>query len=165
MRMTPNKPEVEPVPSKAANAKPPDIASASASDTLAALHVNPETGITSAEVDTRRQEHGYNEVAEMKGHPLIVFLGKFWGLSAWMLELIMVLSAVLRKFPDLAVVSTLLVVNAVVSFMQGAGLPASWKRYAAGYRLVRACCVIRVGRSSPHGNWSPATSFACDPAT
>jgi plasma-membrane proton-efflux P-type ATPase len=35
-----------------------------------------------------------------------------------MLELIVVLSAVLRKYPDLVVVSTLLVVNAVVSFLQ-----------------------------------------------
>ena len=35
-----------------------------------------------------------------------------------MLELIMVLSAILRKYSDLAVVSALLVVNAVLSFMQ-----------------------------------------------
>ena len=44
-----------------------DIASASVPDTLAALHVNPETGLTHAEVDARRKEHGYNEVAEQKG--------------------------------------------------------------------------------------------------
>ena len=108
----------EPAPAKPANAKPPDIASASVPDTLAALKVNPDTGLTHAEVDVRRKEHGYNEVAEQKGHPILLFLGKFWGLSAWMLETIMVLSAVLRRYPDLAVVSTLLVVNAVVSFMQ-----------------------------------------------
>jgi plasma-membrane proton-efflux P-type ATPase len=35
-----------------------------------------------------------------------------------MLELIMILSAVLRKFPDAVVVATLLVVNAVLGFMQ-----------------------------------------------
>ncbi len=35
-----------------------------------------------------------------------------------MLELIMVLSAVLRKYSDLAVVGALLVINAVLSFMQ-----------------------------------------------
>jgi len=100
----------------AANA--PDIASASVPDTLAALHVNPETGLTPGEVDTRRKAQGYNEVAEQPGHPLRKFLGKFWGVSAWMLELIMVLSAVLRKYPDLAVVGALLVVNAVLSFAQ-----------------------------------------------
>ena len=95
-----------------------DIASASAADTLASLNVKPESGLTSAEVDTRRQEHGYNEVAEQKSHPVLKFLGKFWGVSAWMLELIMLLSAILGKYSDLAVVSALLVVNAVLSFMQ-----------------------------------------------
>ncbi len=47
-----------------------------------------------------------------------MFLSKFWGVSAWMLELIMILSAVLRKYSDLAVVGALLVVNAVLGFMQ-----------------------------------------------
>src|SRR5271154_5527114 len=94
------------------------IASVPIPDTLAALHVNPEIGLTRAEVDARRKEHGYNEVVEQKAHPFLIFLGKFWGLSAWMLEMIMVLSAVLRKSSDLTVVSALLVVNAAVSFMQ-----------------------------------------------
>ena len=105
-------------PSKPANPKPSDLASASVLDTLAMLHVNRDTGLTHAEVDVSRKEHGYNEVAETKGHPVLRFLGKFWGISAWMLELIMMLSAVLRKFSDLAVVSALLFVNAVLSFMQ-----------------------------------------------
>jgi H+-transporting ATPase len=104
--------------SKQPEAKAPDIAAASVPDTLASLKVSPDAGLTHAEVDVRRKEHGYNEVAEQKVHPFRTFLGKFWGLSAWMLELIVVLSAVLRKYPDLVVVSTLLVVNAVVSFLQ-----------------------------------------------
>jgi plasma-membrane proton-efflux P-type ATPase len=98
-------------------AKPPD-SSESAPDTLAAQHVNPETGLTRAEVDARRKVHGFNEVAEKKGHPALKFLGKFWGMSAWMLELITVLSAVLGNYSDLAVVSALLVINAVLSFTQ-----------------------------------------------
>lgn len=98
--------------------KVPDLAAASVSDTLAALRVSAETGLMKAEVDARRNEYGYNEVAEAREHPLVAFLAKFWGLSAWMLELIMVLSAMLRKFSDLAVVSTLLVVNAVLGFSQ-----------------------------------------------
>ncbi len=79
---------------------------------------DPGGGLTRGDVDARRQEHGYNEVAEHREHPVRAFLGKFWGLSAWMLEVIMVLSAVLRKYPDLVVVSALLVVNAVISFLQ-----------------------------------------------
>ena len=95
-----------------------DFASASISEALASLHVNADAGLTHAEAEARRKEHGYNEVAERRGHPVLRFLGKFWGVSAWMLELIMVLSAVLGKYSDLAVVSALLVVNAVLGFLQ-----------------------------------------------
>ena len=105
-------------PAKAATLKEPDIASLSVPDTLAALHVNPDTGLTQSAVEILRKEHGYNEVAQQRGHPLLLVLSKFWGLSAWMLELIMILSAVLGKYSDLAVVGALLVVNAVLSFMQ-----------------------------------------------
>ena len=118
MQTGPEKSEAQPVPSKPATAKAPDIATGSVSDTLAALHVNPDTGLARAEVDVRRKEHGYNEVAERRKHPVLKILGKFWGMSAWMLELIMVLSAVLKNYSDLAVVGALLVVNAVLSFMQ-----------------------------------------------
>ena len=118
MPTTPNNSEAEPAPAKPANAKAPEIASASLPDTLAALHVNPDTGLTRAEVDARQKEHGYNEVAEQKEHPVLKFFGKFWGLSAWMLELIMILSLVLRNYADLAIVGALLVVNAVLGFWQ-----------------------------------------------
>jgi H+-transporting ATPase len=91
---------------------------ANSPDTLAALQVNPETGLARAEVEARRKVHGFNEVAERKGHPALALLAKFWGMSAWMLELILILSAVLRKFSDLVVVGALLVVNAVLGFLQ-----------------------------------------------
>ena len=77
-----------------------------------------DRGLTLAEVEARRKEYGYNEVIEEKSHPVVQFVGKFWGISAWMLELIMVLSGVLGKYSDLAVVSALLVINAVLGFMQ-----------------------------------------------
>ncbi len=118
MATVPKQSVAEVSPRKSETGKIPDIVGASIPDTLAALQVNPETGLTRTEVDTRRKQHGYNEVAETKEHPILRFLSKFWGLSAWMLELIMVLSAVLHKFSDLAVVSALLIVNAVLSFSQ-----------------------------------------------
>ena len=70
-----------------------------------------------AEVDSRRNQLGYNEVAEQAAHPVRQFLVKFWRVSAWMLELIVVLSSMLRKVSDLAVVGALLVINPVLSFM------------------------------------------------
>src|ERR1035438_10341109 len=141
MLTTPSKSESEPALSKPASGNPPDIDPASVPDTLAALHVDPDTGLTHAEVDVRRKENGYNEVAVKKGHPVLKFLRKFWGISAWMLELIMVLSAVLGNYSDLAVVSALLVINAVLSFEQerrAAGVvEALRKRLQASARVRR----------------------------
>ena len=119
---TPDRP-VEPAPPRPAPAgkgstRPPGIASASVPDTLSALHVDPDTGLSRADVDTRRAASGYNEVAVTKAHPVRAFLKKFWGISAWMLELIIVLSAILRNYADLVIVSALLVINAVLSFTQ-----------------------------------------------
>jgi len=134
----PKTPDAKTAPLNPPNTKPPDIASASVPDTLVALRVNPDTGLTSTEADVRRKEHGYNEVAEQKGHPLLMFLGKFWGLSAWMLELIMVVSAALGHFPDLALVGVLLVINAVVGFTQerrAAGVVAISPRSLSGGML------------------------------
>src|ERR1039457_5129134 len=131
MPTTPNKSEAKPAPAKPADTKPPDIVSASVPDTLASLKVNPETGLAHAEVDVRRKQNGYNEVAEQKGHPVLKFLRKFWGISAWMLELIMVLSAVLGKYSDLVVVGALLIINAMLSFMQesrAAGVVAALRK-------------------------------------
>jgi len=54
MRTTPNKSEAEPVASKPAHTKPAGIPSASIPDTLAALHMNSETGLTHAEMDNHR---------------------------------------------------------------------------------------------------------------
>jgi len=116
MSKTPDKPEAN--PAKSANADVRDIAAAPIPVTLGTLKVNPKTGLSHDEVESRRAEHGYNEVAEKRGHPALMFLGKFWGVSAWMLELIMVLAWVLGKYADVAIIGALLVVNAVLSFMQ-----------------------------------------------
>jgi len=125
----------------ATTAPPPDIASASVPDALASLKVNPDAGLAAAEVDVRRKEHGYNEVAVQKEHPVRQFLGKFWGISAWMLELIIILSALLGNYSDLVVVSTLLVFNAVLGFAQehrAAGVVAALrKRLQVNARVLR----------------------------
>jgi hypothetical protein len=94
---TANTGEKRPGATPAAATSAPDIASASIPDTLATLQVNPDAGLSRAEVDRRRGQHGFNEVAVEKGHPVRLFLAKFWGLSAWMLELIMLLSLALRR--------------------------------------------------------------------
>src|SRR5664279_6047170 len=83
---------------------------------------------------------GVQREVTKKGPPVLKFLGKFWGISAWMLELIMVLSAVLGKYSDLVVVGALLVINAVLSFMQesrAAGVVAALRKRCQGNARVR----------------------------
>ncbi len=124
-----------------ANTQAPDIAAASLPETLAALQVDPETGLSRAQVEARRAENGYNEVPERRENLVLRFLAKFWGLSAWLLELIMILSAVLGKHSDLVVVGALLLVNAVLSFAQerrAAGVvEALRRRLQVGARVLR----------------------------
>ena len=54
MRTTPNKSEAEPVASKPSRTKPADISSTWIPDTLAALNMNSETGLTHVEMDNHR---------------------------------------------------------------------------------------------------------------
>ena len=75
-------------------------------------------GLSLAQVLAERQKSGYNEVVPPPSHPIRHFFGKFWGLSAWMLELIMLLSALLHNYLDLALMGTLLVFNAVLGEIQ-----------------------------------------------
>jgi len=89
-----------------------------ASEALARFQASAERGLTEEEARTRLQRDGANEVPETPRHPLRRFLGKFWGLSAWMLELIAVLSLVLHKHTDFWIALALLMVNGVLGFLQ-----------------------------------------------
>ena len=118
-------------PPRSGAPQPSDIGGASIADALASLGVRAETGLNAAEVDIRRKSQGYNEVVEEKPHAVRAFLAKFWGISAWMLELIIVLSVVLRNYADVAVVAALLIINAVLGFAQerrAAGVVAELRR-------------------------------------
>jgi magnesium-transporting ATPase (P-type) len=75
-------------------------------------------GLTSSQVRARLEAEGANEVAEAPRHPLRALALKFWGLSAWMLEAIVALSLLLHKYVDFAVAAALLVVNAILAFLQ-----------------------------------------------
>ncbi len=76
------------------------------------------TGLTQAEADVRLAKDGPNEIPEKARHPLLRFAKKFWGLSAWMIELIALLSFILHKRADMWIALSLLVANALLSFVQ-----------------------------------------------
>jgi H+-transporting ATPase len=76
------------------------------------------TGLTGAEITDLRSRYGFNDLPEEKKHPLLKFLGYFWGPIPWMIEAAAILSAVITHWDDFAIILLLLVTNAVVGFLQ-----------------------------------------------
>jgi H+-transporting ATPase len=94
------------------------FAALSVDETLKQLQADPVTGLTDIEAKRRIDQYGHNEVAEKRQNPLVGFLKRFWGLTAWMLEIAIVLSFVLGKYLDLYIIAALLLVNAILGFAQ-----------------------------------------------
>ena len=83
-----------------------------------AVNATSAAGLTEREASARLAREGPNEVPEAPSHPILRLLGKFWGLSAWMLEMIAGLSLALHKRADFWIALALLFVNAILSFLQ-----------------------------------------------
>ena len=112
-------------------------------DTIAALGPSRETGLRSEDAAARLEREGANEVPEAKAHPLARFARKFWGLSAWMIELIALLSVVLQKWSDLWIALALLLINTILSFLQENRASAAVS--ALRHRLQITARVLRDG--------------------
>ena len=95
-----------------------DSGNLKADEVMRLLGANIETGLSSVEVEKRLKQYGFNEVPEKKTSPIIMFAKKFWGLTAWMLEIIIVLSWFLQRYADLYIVAGLLVFNSVLGFVE-----------------------------------------------
>ena len=83
-----------------------------------ALNIGDAKGLSSGEVGERLRRYGRNEVSEKHPNAVIAFARKFWGLVPWMLEVAIVLSYVLGKYLDVYIIAALLLVNAVLGFIQ-----------------------------------------------
>ena len=77
-----------------------------------------KTGLSSEEAAKRLQQYGLNEIPEKKVSPYRKFLSYFWGPIPWMIEIAAVLSIIIQHYEDFALIFTLLIVNAVVGFLQ-----------------------------------------------
>lgn len=85
---------------------------------IKSLDTNLETGLTSARVQERVKSYGYNEVSGKKESPFLQFVKHFWGLTPWMLELTILLTIVLHKYLDMYMIVALLVLNAIIGFIE-----------------------------------------------
>jgi H+-transporting ATPase len=95
-----------------------DGAKGISSDDLVSKLSSGKKGLSSSEAKERLQKYGPNEITEKKVNPLLKFLSYFWGPIPWMIEIAAVLSAVIQRWEDFAVIFSLLLVNAVVGFWQ-----------------------------------------------
>ena len=93
------------------------------------------------DAERRLQEYGPNEIIEKKPNPILKFLSYFWGPIPWMVEVAVVLSAVIRHWPDFFIIFTLLLINAMVGFWQeykaGNAIELLKKRLAPDARVLR----------------------------
>ena len=113
-----------------------------AEEVVKSLRSDLTAGLKSAEVESRLKQYGYNEVLEKKTHPLIRFAKKFWGLTAWMLEIIILLSWILQRYADLYIVVGLLFFNSTLSFAEeqkaSSAVEALKKKLQINVRVLRS---------------------------
>jgi len=102
------------------------LASLSLSELKERLQCSPN-GLSEDEAHQRVLRYGFNQLLEKKANPIIKFLGYFWGPIPWMIEITIVLSAIVKHWPDFYIILVLLVANAIVGF---------WEEYQAGNAIA-----------------------------
>ena len=75
-------------------------------------------GLTGAEAKKRLAQYGPNEIEEKKPNQFLKFLTYFWGPIPWMIEVAVILSGVLKHWPDFFIILVLLFANAVIGFTE-----------------------------------------------
>ena len=98
-------------------------------------------GLSQAEAAKRLTQYGANEIEEKKQNVLLKILSYFWGPIPWMIEVAVVLSGVVRHWPDFFIILILLVSNAAVGFFEerqaGDAIEALKARLAIKARVKR----------------------------
>ena len=102
-------------------------------------------GLTQAEAQKRLTQYGPNEIEEKKTNPFLKFLTYFWGPIPWMIEVAVILSGVVRHWPDFFIILLLLVANAVVGF---------WEEHQAGNAIAALKAKLAIkARVKRDGKW------------
>jgi H+-transporting ATPase len=103
-------------------------------------------GLSQAEAQRRLAQYGYNEITEKETNPFLKFLTYFWGPIPWMIEAAVVLSALVRHWPDFFIILVLLFANAVVGF---------WEEYQAGNAIAALKQKLALqARVKREGKWT-----------
>ncbi|KAI9333643.1 plasma-membrane proton-efflux P-type ATPase [Pilaira anomala] len=84
------------------------------------LHTDPSQGLTSAEVEQRRERYGFNELPEKKTNPLLKFFSYFTGPISYLIEISCVIAAIVGDWIDFGIIMALLFINAIIGYIEEA---------------------------------------------
>jgi H+-transporting ATPase len=102
-------------------------------------------GLTQAEATKRLTQYGPNEIEEKKTNLVLKFLSYFWGPIPWMIEIAVILSGVVRHWPDFFIILVLLLANAIVGF---------WEEKQAGDAIAALKAKLAIkARVKRDGKW------------
>jgi H+-transporting ATPase len=128
---------------KALNSKPQamdDLKTLPIAEVEKRLESSPD-GLTQVEAQKRLTQYGPNEIEDKKANPFLKFLSYFWGPIPWMIEVAVVLSGIVRHWPDCFIILLLLVANATIGFWEerqaGDAIEALKARLAIKARVKR----------------------------
>jgi H+-transporting ATPase len=103
-------------------------------------------GLSQAEAQKRLAQYGPNEIEEKETNPFLKFLTYFWGPIPWMIEVAVILSALVRHWPDFFIILVLLLANAVVGF---------WEEHQAGNAIAALKAKLAIkARVKRDGKWT-----------
>jgi len=94
-----------------------DVEKMSFAEVFKMLKTSPD-GLDENECKNRLEEYGLNVLKEEKVSQLKKLLSFFWGPIPWMIEVAAILSAIVKHWDDVIIITTLLLFNAVVGFWQ-----------------------------------------------
>ncbi|HEC16651.1 MAG TPA: HAD family hydrolase [Sedimenticola sp.] len=120
-----------------------DYSAQSIEETIRALHTDAGRGLDTAEAAGRLERYGYNEIEEKEEPLWHRIFRRFWGPIPWMIEVAAILSAVVEKWEDFAIIVIMLLVNAVLDFLQEHRALNALK--ALKQRLANEVIVLRDG--------------------
>jgi H+-transporting ATPase len=121
-----------------------EYAKQSVGETLKSLGVSSASGLSAEEAAQRLAQYGYNEIQEHEESVWHRLLRRFWGPIPWMIETAAILSALVAKWDDFAIILIMLLVNAGLDFFQEHRALNALK--ALKQRLARETIVLRDGK-------------------
>ena len=120
------------------------LSSLSIEETLKKYKTDTKNGLSNQDVEERLKRYGKNCLSEKKESVWKKLLPFFWGPIPWMMEIAAILSGALQRWPDFVVIVIMLLINALLGFLQEYKAGNAIKALKA--KLALTAHVLREGK-------------------